>query len=138
MTLSLEEKIELSNYRMEKAKKILSDAELLFESGSYESAANRAYYAMFSAVKSLLILRGIDPETHEGAKTMFSKEFIRTGILGKEYGEYFRNLQSRRLDSDYGDYVDIGNEEAGDSVKKARRFIEVADQYRIKVISGVK
>jgi uncharacterized protein (UPF0332 family) len=38
-------------------------------------------------------------------------------------GEIFRSLQARRVDSDYGDYVDITEEEARDSMAKAVRFL---------------
>jgi len=55
---------------------------------------------------------------------MISKEFVKTGMLPKEYSEYFRNLQARRLDSDYGDFIELGEEEAGDSIARARQFIE--------------
>lgn len=128
MTLSVEDKIELSRYRIEKAQRLLHDALSLFSMGSYESAVNRSYYAVLTASRSLLILRGIDPETHEGVKTMLSKEFIRTGLLPKEFGETFRSIQARRIDSDYGDYVEIGFDEASDSVNRAQKFVEKAEE----------
>ncbi len=124
MTLSTEQKKELSAYRLQKAQSLIEDAQFLLNNDSYESSINRAYYAVLSAAKGLLILRGIDPETHEGVKTMISKEFVKTGMLPKEYSEYFRNLQARRLDSDYGDFIELGEEEAGDSIARARQFIE--------------
>jgi uncharacterized protein (UPF0332 family) len=128
MTLSVKDKIELSRYRIEKAKRLLHDALSLFNAGSYESAVNRSYYAVLTASRSLLILRGIDPETHEGVKTMLSKEFIRTGLLPKEFGETFRSIQARRIDSDYGDYVEIGFDEASDSANRAQKFVEKAEE----------
>ncbi|MBI5407801.1 MAG: HEPN domain-containing protein [Nitrospirae bacterium] len=137
MTLSVEEKIDLSRYRMEKAKKMLHDASTLFHDGSYESSVNRSYYAILSASKALLILRGIDPETHEGVKTMLSKEFIKTGLLPKEFGETFRSLQSRRADSDYGDYIEMTREEADDSFKRAGDFIRQVENIVEKLIKEI-
>jgi uncharacterized protein (UPF0332 family) len=32
------------------------------------------------------------------------------------------------MDSDYGDYIEIGSDEATDSVRKARQFIAEADR----------
>ncbi len=124
MTLTKKEKLELSRYRLEKANSLLKDAETLFNTGSYESSVNRSYYAILTASRALLILRGIDPETHEGVKTMLSKEFIKTKLLPQKTGEVFRIVQARRLDSDYADYVEIGREEAEDSLNKARWFFE--------------
>jgi len=137
MTLSIKDKIELSRYRIEKAKKILKDASNLFKTSSYESAINRSYYAVLNASRSLLILRGIDPETHEGIKTMLSKEFIRTGLLPKKFGETFRSIQSRRIDSDYGDYVEIGIDEASDSLKKAREFVSKAEDLLNSIVKDL-
>jgi len=136
MTLKIEEKIELSRYRMEKARRLLRDASSLFSNGSYESSVNRSYFAVLTASRALLILRGIDPETHEGVKTMLSKEFIRTGLLPKESGETFRSIQARRIDSDYGDYIEIGYEEADDSLKRAQGFVEKAEDLLNQLIKG--
>jgi uncharacterized protein (UPF0332 family) len=123
MTLDKDDKKDLANYRLEKADVFLNDAKTLLDASSYGSSANRSYYAMLSAARSLLILRGISAETHEGVKTMISREYIKTGLFPKEMGEIFRNLQARRVDSDYGDYVEISEDEARDSLAKAERFL---------------
>lgn len=128
MMRAVKEKIELARYRIEKAKRLLEDANALFQSSSFESSINRAYYAILNASRSLLALRGIEVESHEGVKTMLSKEFIKAGLLPKEFGETFRSIQARRLDSDYGDYVEIGLEEASDSLQRARTFVERAEK----------
>jgi uncharacterized protein (UPF0332 family) len=123
MTLDKDDKRDLAAYRLDKAEAFLNDARTLLDTSSYGSSANRSYYAMLSAARSLLILRGISADTHDGVKTMLSREFIKTGLLPKEMGEIFRSLQARRVDSDYGDYVDITEEEARDSMAKAVRFL---------------
>lgn len=64
MTLSIEEKKALSKYRLEKADRLLKDAELLLKKSRWESSVNRSYYAVLSAAKAALILFGIDPKTH--------------------------------------------------------------------------
>jgi uncharacterized protein (UPF0332 family) len=123
MTLDKDDKKDLAAYRLDKAETFLNDARTLLDTSSYGSSANRSYYAMLSAARSLLILRGISADTHDGVKTMLSREFIKTGLLPKQMGEIFRSLQARRVDSDYGDYVDITEEEARDSMAKAARFL---------------
>lgn len=134
MTLTKKDKIELSRYRLDKAKGILNDAQKLLDLDSYESSVNRSYYAVLIASKSLLILRGIDPETHEGVKMMLSKEFIKTGLLPKEFGETFRSIQARRMDSDYGDYVEISHDEASDSLERAQKFVQKAEEVSKMII----
>lgn len=138
MPLSIKDKTELARYRIEKAKKLLSDADTLLKANSYESSVNRSYYAVLNASRALLILRGVDPETHEGVKTMLSKEFIKPGILPKEFGEIFRAIQARRIDSDYGDYVEIGKEEADDSLKRAQKFVKKIEEVLNKIIKDLE
>jgi uncharacterized protein (UPF0332 family) len=128
MTLSGDEKVDLARYRMGKAAGLLADGETLLSASSYASSANRSYYAALSAARALLVIRGTDPESHEGVKVLLSREFIRTGMLAKSAAETFRVLQARRMDSDYGDFIEIGDSEATDSLSKARQFVESAGQ----------
>lgn len=128
MTLSRDEKVELARYRIAKATGLLADSETLLRASSFASSANRSYYAALSAARALLAIRGTDPETHEGVKVLLSREFIRTGILAKGAAETFRVLQARRMDSDYGDFIEIGADEATDSLSKARQFVERAGE----------
>ena len=128
MTLSRDEKVELARYRISKATGLLADSETLLRASSFASSANRSYYAALTAARALLVIRGTDPETHEGVKVLLSREFIRTGILAKGAAETFRVLQARRIDSDYGDFIEIGADEATDSLSKARQFVEMAGE----------
>lgn len=124
MTLSIEEKKALSKYRLEKADRLLKDAELLLKESRWESSVNRSYYAVLSAAKAALILFGIDPKTHEGVKTMINKKLVLDGFIPKEYGKWFRNLLSEREDVDYADYVTIDSSDAEEAYKNASSFTE--------------
>jgi len=135
--MNIEDKIDLCKYRIEKSKKLISDATKLFDAASYESSVNRSYYAILTAAKALLVLRGIEPETHDGVKTMLSKEFIRTGLLPKEFGETFRGIYARRIDSDYGDYIEIGIDESAESLKRAYEFVEKVEVLAINILKDL-
>jgi len=136
MTLNIGDKRDLAAYRLDRAESFLKDARILLEASSYGSSANRSCYAMLSAARSLLVLRGIGADSHEGVKTMISREFIKPGLLPKEMGEVFRNLQSRRMDSDYADYVEITEAEAQDSLVKAERFVPEAKRLSHSILEG--
>ena len=138
MTLSAKEKSDLSHYRLEKARKFLSDAKNFLDSGAYDASVNRSYYAILNSARSILILRGIDAETHDGVKTMLSKEFIKPGLLPKEFNEAFRNVQGRRIDSDYGDYVEMGKNEAMDSFSRAEEFVKKVEELTKVLTKDVK
>lgn len=131
MTLSSEEKKMLSNYRLEKAERLLGDAELLLKESRWESSINRSYYAALYAAKATLILFGLDPKTHEGVKTMINKKLILDGLIPQEYGKWFRNLFFEREDADYADYVTIDASDAEEAFKNASRFVD-----KIKEVIG--
>jgi len=138
MTLSAKEKIDLSRYRLEKAREFLNDAKNFLDSGAYDASVNRSYYAMLNSARSILVLRGIDAETHDGVKTMLSKEFIKTGLLPKEFNEVFRNVQGRRIDSDYGDYVEMGKDEALDSFTRAEEFVQKISELVSELVKDLE
>jgi uncharacterized protein (UPF0332 family) len=95
-----------------------------------------SYYAALSAARALLVTRGTDPESHEGVKVLLSREFIRTGLLPRDTAEIFRVLQARRMDSDYGDFIEIGSTEAQNSLEQAKKFIGLCSQVLETILGG--
>lgn len=45
-----------AKYRMERAREDLDAAHLLFDAGNYRIANNRAYYAIFHAMRAVLVV----------------------------------------------------------------------------------
>lgn len=76
-----EQAIEISKVRFDHAKECLRDAKLLLAGGSYRSAANRAYYAIFHAMRAVLALDGVDMKHHSGIISEFRKRYIKTGVF---------------------------------------------------------
>ena len=81
MTFSPEDKNALSDIRIEKASEFLEDAHANFEGTRLKTAINRSYYAALNAIRALLILEGVNPETHNDAITTLSLRFIKSGLL---------------------------------------------------------
>lgn len=135
MTLEPQDKKILSNIRMEKARKYLQDASANFKEGRYETAVNRSYYAALNAVRSILILEGVDPETHKGAITMLSLRFIKPALLPKDILKKFEILLARRTDVDYGDFEIIEASDAEDSLKNAEQLIKAIEEVRTKLVA---
>jgi len=75
----------LTDYRLEEAREALEDAELLLGAGRYRAAANRLYYAAFSAAVAVLLSRRLEYSKHSAVIAFFDKELVRTGILPKDY-----------------------------------------------------
>lgn len=136
--LSREDKISLSDIRFEKSREMLSDAEKNHKFGMYKTSVNRSYYSVLHASRSLLILKGIDPEHHKGALRMFSLHFIRDGLISEKMGRIFKNLLSVRTDVDYGDMETINDKDAEDALGQAKAFFTTAGKFREKLVLELK
>ena len=77
--------VELSQYRYEQAKQCIKSANVLVAAEDYKGAANRSYYAIFHAMRSVLALENKDFPKHSGVSAYFRKEYIKTGILTWSY-----------------------------------------------------
>lgn len=137
MKLSAEDKKNLSSIRFEKAEEFLQDARANLQESRPKTAVNRAYYAALQAARALLILEGINPDTHSGAVTTLSLRFVKTGLLPIDVIKSFKLLLSRRTDVDYGDFEVIEHEDAEDSVKKAEDIIKKINTVRRKLAAEI-
>ena len=89
MTGSLDD---LIKYRLERAYETLADARLLANGGRWNSCINRLYYASFYAVNALLIKNNFKTHTHNGCKSKFHLEFIKSGKLDRRFGKLYSDL----------------------------------------------
>lgn len=133
MTLESNDKKSLSDIRMVKAYEFLEDAKANFKEGRYKTSINRSYYATLNAIRSILILEGVNPQTHEGAVTMLSLRFVKPKILPVEVVRKFKVLFSKRTDVDYGDFETIEKTDAEDSIKMAEKILKLIDRARKKI-----
>jgi len=112
---------ELAEYRLEKAFKTLADAKILPLAS--ESTVNRIYYAVFYAAGALLITRGLAASKHSGVLALFSKEFVKTGVMEQKHGKFLYDMFDRRQEGDYRDFVRFDPEEVKTWIKDAEDFI---------------
>lgn len=136
MKLSRQDKENLSDIRFAKAQEFLRDAKANIAEGRDKTGINRAYYAVLQAVRSLLVLEGLDTETHSGTITVLSLHFVKPGLLPLEAVKTIKLLLSRRTDVDYGDFDSIGTEDAQDSLEKAEALLAQIDAVRKGITGG--
>ncbi|RME64882.1 MAG: HEPN domain-containing protein [Nitrospirae bacterium] len=134
MTLSRDDKITLSNVRMEKAREFLQDAKANLKEGRFRTSVNRCYYAALNAARALLILEGVNPSSHEGVVTMLSLRFVKPGLLDVQFVKDYKILMARRTDVDYGDFDVVSGPEAEDTLTLTERFVENIDNLRKKLL----
>lgn len=124
----MKEKADYLKYRIEKSKIILEDAKLLASNKRWISAMNRLYYASFYAVQALLYSNEIIAKTHNGNRTKFLQEFIKTGIISKEFGDLYVDLFAWRQELDYNDFSETSEEKVLPFIDKVAEFIELIDE----------
>lgn len=124
-----ERRKDLCYYRLDKAKKCLASAKVLTQSGDYCGAANRSYYSIFHSIRSLLALEGVDFSKHSGVMAYFQKNYVKSGIFGKEYSKILTEAFEVRSESDYDDYYMISKEEVEEQIQNAQFFLNGIVKY---------
>ncbi len=119
----------LAIYRLEKAKTDLKDAQKSYAENMPETAANRAYYAIFHAARAVLILDGQDYRKHSGVISFFRKSFIKTGILNESLSEIIKNAFELRTESDYSDFFVVSDDEIKKQIDDAAYFVSEIETY---------
>lgn len=76
--MSLENRQALSALRLERAQEAVDDANMLLTLERYNLAANRAYYAVFYAMRAVLALDGIDRKHHSAVIAEFRRLYIQS------------------------------------------------------------
>lgn len=129
--MELEQLKALSNIRLEHADECISAAKSLLESENYKSAANRAYYTVFHAMRAVLAFDKIDMKHHSGIIAEFRRLYIKTGIFDAELSKIISVLSDSRNDSDYDDFFIVSKDEVTEQIKDAELFLEKIKEYVI-------
>ncbi len=127
---------DLALYRLEKGKKRLLAAKLLFEEKFYLDAISKAYYAMYQAARAILATKGLDRRKHSGIIALFNQYFVKTGIVDKSLGKLLAKARDIREASDYEDYYVINKEDAKSAIANAKKFINEIEETLKKIIEG--
>ena len=83
---------------------MLASAKRDIEAGDFASANNRAYYAIFHAMRSVLALDGEDFKKHSAVIARFTLNYLKPNILPREYSKLISNASLIRNRSDYEDF----------------------------------
>ena len=120
--------VDLAKYRLQRGKEMLKDAEMLLAHGSYKSALNRTYYAVFHAARALLATKELDSRKHKGVVSLFNKHFVKTGLMDKRFSKILSEAKDLREDSDYDDFYLIDEEEVKKDFQNCKDFIKEVER----------
>lgn len=116
---------------MERAYEALQAAQLLFENGFVKDAISRLYYALLSSIRALLLTKGLEPKSHEGALRLFGLHFVKGGIFEARDSHAFSKLMKFREEADYNpayrfapeDFTELKGE-AGGLIQEIARYLK--------------
>lgn len=86
---------------LERASQSLGASLLLSKEGFLNDAVSRLYYFVLHHVRALLLSKGLEPKSHEGALRLFGLHFIREGIFAINTSHIFSKLMKLREEADY-------------------------------------
>lgn len=84
---------------------------------------------MFSAVRAILALDGVDYSKHAGVIAYFQKEYVKTGRFDKLYSKYLSQAFQIRNQADYEDFYIVSQKDAMEQYEKADEFVKIVETY---------
>lgn len=119
----------ISELQFKRALEMLNIVPDLIELGAYNTAINRAYYAVFHSMKAIEVFDEYDSKKHSGVISFFRKNYIKTGIFDSELSDIIKALQMQREDSDYNIIAEFNIDDAKDAYEKAKLFVTTVEKY---------
>jgi uncharacterized protein (UPF0332 family) len=121
-------RINLSRARLENANEDLQTATENMDSNRYRAANNRAYYAVFHAIRAVLALDGVDFKTHSRVIGYFNKNYIHTELIDRSLGKTVFFAMQSRTGSDYEDSYKATKDEAEKNIDGARKLLQAIER----------
>lgn len=118
-----------AQYRLERAKADLSDAEFSYKNARYLNANNRAYYSIFHAIRAILALERVDFKRHKDVLAYFNQYYIKTEKFPKMMSKKIAQARKIREDSDYDDEFNPTDEETKQQIETAKELINLVEKY---------
>ena len=120
---------EYAQYRINRAKEDLDAAHLLFDTGNYRIANNRAYYAIFHALRAVLVFDNFDSSKHSGIIAEFRRRYIKEGIFPTEMSKMIGSAFTIRNASDYDDMFIASRDDTEEQIANAEYIYKLLRTY---------
>lgn len=114
---------------LEEAHDSVAAAKTLLAGGYPGYAAARAYYAMFYVAEAFLETEGMAFSKHSAVHAAFGRYFAHPGRVPEELHRHLLDAFDTRLDGDYGPRHAVSPEKAAEQIRRAERFIQVAQEH---------
>ena len=123
--------IDLSKYRLSRAKEDLTASRIDFDNHQFAASMNRSYYAIFHAIRSVNSLEGFDSRKHAGVIAYFNRFFLKTGKISnsRRMSEIIKDARRFREKSDYEDFFIAVRDDAEEQLQNAALFVEIISKF---------
>ena len=118
-----------AKYRIERAREDLEAAHLLYDAGNYRIANNRAYYAIFHAMRAVLVFDDFDSSKHSGVIAEFRRRYIKESIFPIEISKMIGSAFTIRNASDYDDMFIASKSETEEQINNAEYVYRILSEY---------
>ena len=120
---------DLSRYRYACCVEALEDARIMYGAERYKNALNRAYYAIFHAMRAVTALDGFDSSKHSGVISYFNQHYVKNGVFTKHASRLIKLASEKREKADYLDFYVASKKEAAEQIENAETFRAWIENY---------
>lgn len=124
-----------AKYRIERAGEDLEAAHLLFDAGNYRIANNRAYYAMFHAMRAVLVFDNFDSSKHSGIIAEFRRRYIKEGVFPAQISKMIGSAFTIRNASDYDDMFIASKSDTEEQIHNAEYVYKLLRDFVMDAVS---
>jgi hypothetical protein len=132
-----ENKRENIREEIERAVEARKAAELLFNNNFVKDAISKLYYFLLYSIRALLLTKGLEPKSHEGALRLFGLHFVKEELFMSQDSHVFSKLMKFREEADYNpsyiftkeDFKDLARE-ADNLFVKIRAYLKDKDYFK--------
>ena len=129
MSIDLETRQTLIQYRIEQAKETIEEAKLLLEHDKFRAAVNRIYYGMFYMLLALGLKYHFETSKHTQLIGWFNGTFIKVGTIPREYGKIIQKAFEIRNQSDYETTLILTKEDVLKKYEDMQDFINTLENF---------
>lgn len=110
-------------------------AHLLFDAGNYRIANNRAYYAMFHAMRAVLVFDNFDSSKHSGIIAEFRRRYIKEGVFPTQISKMIGSAFTIRNASDYDDMFIASKSDTEEQIHNAEYVYKLLRDFVMDAVS---
>jgi uncharacterized protein (UPF0332 family) len=112
-----------------KSKRAIESSKREFNSGDYDYACSRAYYAVFYLIEGVLMIDSKRFTKHSAVISFFNKDYVKTSIFPVEFSKHIKYLLKRREIGDYSFSIRVEKEDAQNCISMAEEIFKVISGY---------